>query len=456
MGTLPLSTIVSVNVFFPASGVANFNVNNLALFTSDQFLSNSTNDAYRIYQSAQQVGVDFGTTTETYLQAVAVFSQQPNMLAGGGSLIIFPSFTNTSIATASVGSSSGTGYAVNDILNIVQGSAYGGTVKVTSVYAGAITGVSVITGGIGYTAASNLSVTGGTGTAATITIGSVTTETLAQAIARTANLVYYCGIISTTYGANSTWLALAAVVQSYGTKLLFLPSNSLTDITGAFTSILSASDYFTRCLFYSSATLQNARLFAAAYAARLLSVNFNGSNTAITMNLKQLSTITADAGINPTIASLCQLAGVDIYTSFQNSPGVYTSVANKRADSVFNIIWFVLALQVAGYNALATTYTKIPQTTTGMNQYVSALKLICQQAVANGYLAPNTWTGTDTFGNQIDFLNNIATYGFYIYFQPITQQTQAQRTAGATPLVQIAVKEAGSFLNGVINVYDQP
>ena len=117
MGTLPLSTIVSVNVFFPASGVANFNVNNLALFTSDQFLSNSTNDAYRIYQSAQQVGVDFGTTTETYLQAVAVFSQQPNMLAGGGSLIIFPSFTNTSIATASVGSSSGTGYAVNDILN---------------------------------------------------------------------------------------------------------------------------------------------------------------------------------------------------------------------------------------------------------------------------------------------------------------------------------------------------
>lgn len=456
MSTLPLSTIISVNVFFPATGVANFNVNNLALFTSDAFLSNAAGNTYRIYQSAQQVGIDFGTNTETYQQAVAVFSQQPNMLAGQGSLIIFPSFTNSAIATASVGSSSGTGYIIGDVLNITQGTAYGGTVTVSSVYAGAITGITVTSGGAGYSAASNLSVTGGTGTGATITIGSVTTESLAQAIVRTANQIYYCGIISTSYGANSSWLALANVVQSYGTKLLFLPSNSLTDITGVFTSILGASDYFTRCLFYSSATALNGRLFAAAYAARLLSVNFNGSNTAITMNLKQLSGIVPDAGMNLTVVSLCQTAGVDVYTSFQNSPGVYTSVANKRADSVFNIIWFVLALQVAGYNALAQTYTKIPQTTAGMNQYVSALKLICQQAVANGYLAPGTWTGVDTFGIQADFLNNISTYGFYIYFTPITSQTATQRASGATPLVQIAVKEAGSVLNGVINVYDNP
>ncbi|CAM5998852.1 unnamed protein product [Sphagnum balticum] len=136
------------------------------------------------------------------------------MLAGGGSLIIFPSFTNTSISAAVVGNASGSGYVVGDILNIVQGNAYGGTVQVTSVYAGAITGITVLTGGQGYSAASNLSVTGGTGTGATITISSVTTETLAQAIARTATLTYYCGIISTNYGANSSWGNLANVVQS--------------------------------------------------------------------------------------------------------------------------------------------------------------------------------------------------------------------------------------------------
>lgn len=454
--TLPLSTIISVNVFFPASGVANFNVNNLALFTSDAFLSNPNNNLFRIYQSAQQVGIDFGTTTETYLQAVAIFSQQPNILAGGGSLIIFPSFTNSAIAAATVGGSSGTGYQVGDILNIVQGNASGGTVQVTSVYAGAITGVTVITGGIGYSAASNLAVTGGVGTGATITISSVTTETLAQAIARTANLTYYCGILSTNYGANSSWGALANAVQAYGTKLLFLPSNVLTDISNVFTNIQQASNYFTRCLYFGDPNAQNGRLFAAAYAARLLSVNFQGSLTAITMNLKQLSGVVPDSTINQTIASLCQTAGVDIYTSFQNSPGCYISVANKRSDQVFNIIWFVLALQVAGYNALAQTATKIPQTTQGMNQYVSALKIVCQQAVTNGYLAPGTWTGVDTFGIPADFINNISSYGFYIYFAPVGQQSQAARIAGNIPLCQIAIKEAGSFLNGIINVYDQP
>ena len=31
------------------------------------------------------------------------------------------------------------------------------------------------------------------------------------------------------------------------------------------------------------------------------------------------------------------------------------------------------------------------------------------QAVANGFLAPGTWDSSYTFGNQADFLNNIAT-----------------------------------------------
>ena len=455
MSTLPLSNIINVNVFFPPTGLANFNVNNLGLFTSDPFLSNPNNNTYRVYTSAQQVGVDFGTTTETYLQAVAVFSQQPNMLAGGGTLIIFPSFTNTAIATASV-ANGGTGYVQGDVLNIVQANAYGGTVTVTSVYAGAITGVSVTTGGAGYSAASGLSVTGGTGTGATITIGSVTAETLAQAIARTANLIYYCGIISTSYGANSTWGALANVVQAYGNKLLFLPSNLLTDITGVFTNIQQATNYFTRCLFFSDSNAQNGRLFAASYAARLLSVNFTGSLTAITMNLKQLSGVVPDAGITQTVASLCVTAGVDVYASYQNSPGVISNGANKYADQVFNLIWFVLALQVAGYNALATTNTKIPQTTAGMNAYVGALKQVCQQAVTNGYLAPGTWTAVDTFGVQANFLNNILNYGYYIYFAPISTQSVADRTARKAPLVQIAIKEAGAIQSSIINVYDNP
>jgi hypothetical protein len=453
--TLPLSNIINVNVFFPATGLANFNVNNLALFTGDAFLSNPGNNSYRIYQSAQQVGLDFGTTSETYQQAVAVFSQQPNILAGGGSLIVFPSFQNNSIASVTVGGSSGTGYIIGDVLTITQGNGYGGSVTVTGVYAGAITAITLATGGQGYSVANNLAVTGGTGTGATIDITGVTTENLAQAIARTANMVYYCGIISTNYGANSSWSNLASVVQSYGNKLQFLVSSTVTDITNVFTNIQQASQYFTRCLYYSTIGL-TARLFAASYASRLLSVNFNGSLTAITMNGKQLIGVTPDPAMTQTIYSLCNTAGVDIYTSFNNSPATVSNGANLFADRAFNLIWFVLALQVAGYNALQTSATKVPQTTNGMNSFVGALKLVCQQGVTNGYLAPGTWTGVDTFGNQTDFFNNIQTYGYYVYFTPIAQQTAAQRTARQAPLVQIAIKEAGALQSAIINVYDNP
>ncbi len=455
MSTLPLSNVISVNVFFPPTGVGTFNVNNLALFTSDAFLSNSAGDIYRAYSSAQQVGVDFGTTTETYQQAVAVFSQQPNILAGGGVLIIFPSFTASAISGVTV-AAGGTGYVVGDVLNVVQTNAYGGTVTVSSVYAGAITGVTITTGGAGYSAAAGLATTGGTGTGATITISSVTTETLAQAIARVAELVYFCGIISTTYGSNSTWAALASAVQSYGTKLLFLPSNSLTDITGVFTTIKNATNYFTRCLYYSSSTALNCRLFAASYASRLLSVNFAGSFTAITMNLKQLNTVSVDTGINQTIAALCATAGVDVYASYANTPAVISNGNNKYADQAFNLIWFVTALQVAGYNALATVSTKIPQTENGMNLYKGALKQVCEQGVANGYIAPGAWTAVDTFGDQGNFLTNILSKGYYIYSSPINQQTVAARAARQAPLVQIAIKEAGAIQSSVINVYVNP
>lgn len=455
MSTLPLSNVISVNVFFPPTGVGAFNVNNLALFTSEAFLSNPNGDKYRVYSSAQQVGVDFGTTSEAYAQAVAVFSQQPNILAGGGTLIIFPSFTNTAINTVSV-AAGGTGYIVGDVLNVVQGSAWGGTVTVSSVYAGAITGVTVTTGGSGYTTGSGLSTTGGTGTGATITIVSVTTETLAQAIARVSDLIYFCGIISTTYGANTTWAALATIVQAYGNKLLFLPSNAITDITGVFTTIKNATNYYTRCLYFSDATALNGRLFAAAYAARLLSVNFAGSLTAITMNLKQLNGITADPGINQTIATLCATAGVDVYASYNGTSAAISNGANKYADESFNLIWFVLALQVAGYNALATLSTKIPQTESGMNLYKGALKQVCEQALINGYIAPGTWTAVDTFGDQAAFVSNILTKGYYIYSAPINQQSVADRAARKAPLVQIAIKESGAIQSSVINVYVNP
>lgn len=450
---LPITNIIDINVTFLPSGLGKFNVNNLALITSDQFLSNANGDLYRSYVSLQQVGQDFGTSTETYQQAAAVFAQQPSLVGAGGNLIIFPAFANTAVSTIAV-AVGGSGYKLGDTITITQTGASGATATVSAVNgSGTVSALTLLTGGVGYSTTTSAATTGGAGSNLTTTISAVTAETLAQAIARTSNYIYYVGIISTSYGANSTWVALAAAVQGYQNKLLFLPSNNVLDLQNVFLSIQQATDFNTRCLYYSNSSALQCRLFAAAYASRLLSVNDAGSNTTLTMNLQQLETIVADSGITQTIVGLCQTAGVDIYPSTAGYPGVYSNGANKYADEAWNLIAFVADLEVAGFNALATVGTKVPQTEPGVQTLKNAYKKICQQFVSNGYIAPGAWTSAENIGIQADLISNIAQYGYYIYSVPVNQQSATDRAARKSPSISIAIKEAGALQSSIVNVF---
>ena len=442
-GIIPISSVINVAVNFASAGIPNYNVNNIGLFTTDSFLSNPNTDLYRIYNTAAQVGTDFGTTTETYLQALNIFAQSPNILNGYGQLIIIPIQTGA-ISTVGV-TAAGTGYKVGDVLAVANGTAGSVTVATVGGYGNVLT-VNLTVPGFGYTVSAGNATTGGFGTACTINITGTATETLIQAIARGNTYLYYGGILSTSYGSNSTWAALAASVQALGNQILFLPSNSISDIYGAFNTIATAIDYFTRCLYYGG-TAQQARLFAAAYAGKLLATNYSGSATSINMNFQQLTNVVPDTTLTTTLLAALAASGVDAYGNYGGSyPGVVESGGvNKYADEVANLVWLVTQLQVAGFNALATAGTKVTQTEGGMNILKAAYRLVLQQAVSNRYLAPGTWTSADTFGNQQKFLQNIASFGFYIYSSPVSAQTTAQRTARQAPLIQIACKEAGAI-----------
>lgn len=376
---LSLANIVSISIANNPSGLGDFNVNNIALFSdevpvaNDSASSSSSSGAgeyvpgpygeYRVYKSLATVGTDWGTSSETYKQASALFSQQPNILAGGGKLLIF-------------------------------------------------------------------------------TMGA--DETLAEAIARTVNSIFYVGIISTAYPTvEADMEALATAVQAYGDKILFLPSNVLSDIAGTFTDIKDASNTNTRCLYYSESAL-DARLFAAAYAGRAFSTNFEGSNTALTMNLKTLQTIEPDDTITQTIYDNAATAGVDLYVSFAGISAVVSNGANSFFDQVHNVIWFVARLKVAGFNALYLVGSKVPQTEAGISVLKGAYREICERALRNGYVAPGSWNSGEWFGNQEDMINNITERGYYIYSAPVSLQAQADREAREAPLIQIAIKEAGA------------
>ena len=360
---LPLSNVIEISVDMGQSGLGEFNVNNLALFTSDQFLSNLDGDSYRVYLSPAEVATDFGLDTETYRQAAAVFSQSPNILAGNGCLIIIP----------------------------------------TIVYIA---------------------------------------ETVLQAISRTKDMIYYCGVICTDYDADME--ALAAEVQSLGDKILLYASANYSDVAGIFTDIAEAAYDRTRCLLYTPSD-EDARLMAAAAAGKGFSRNFNAANNAMTLHLKRLTGIDPDEAITQTRLTACKTAGVDVYVSTAGVPGYYSHGANRYFDSIYNLVWLVNALKVAGFNALATVGTKIPQTEPGMDVLKGAYRRICEQARTFGYIAPGQWNSSTWFGDQPSMDLNILEHGYYIYSQPVNLQSQVDRQARIAPLIQIAIKEAGAI-----------
>jgi hypothetical protein len=248
-------------------------------------------------------------------------------------------------------------------------------------------------------------------------------------------LTHFTGILSTSYPESGDMKDYADYIQGLGDKIAAMPSSSSGDITGAFTNIMSAGDKRTRCLYYATSAL-DARLMAAAYIGRYISVNFAGSNTLGTMNMKELVTIDPDESLDDSILDACAIAGVDVYANIAGLPKVISNGANGFADSVYSLIWFVGKLQVNGFNALATVSTKIPQTEPGMSILKGAYRQACEQGINCGYIAAGAWNSGERFGNPDDMLRNISDRGYYIYSQPVNQQSQSDREDRKAPLIQ--------------------
>lgn len=372
MSQLDISNVITVSVAQAPAGLIPFNTSNLALFTRDAYDTDTFTGTYKAYRSPTEVGTDFGTSSTTYQMAVAVFSQTPNILAGGGQLIVIP---------------------------FLPGN-----------------------------------------------------EELGAAVTRMASVIQFFGVMQAEIDSQAYTLTAAQTIQALN-KIGFFGSADILDFAPAGTFDLFRTTGYTksRGLAYvgdgsnDSAAKLNALLMQAAYAGRALSVDFNGSNTTLTMNLKDLIGVDGDDGMTQTYQDQCIASGTDTYPSIQGVAKVLSQGANDFYDDVYNLGWFVGAIQVAGFNFLAQSATKVPQTEAGMTAFKGAFRRVCEQGVTNQYIAPGTWTLPDTFGNQEDFLLNILQRGYYIYSQPVGLQLPAVREQRIAPTVQIAVKEAGAI-----------
>lgn len=375
---IPISYVVNVSIAEQPAGLAPKQLSTLLILTEDTPVSPLAGD-YIIARSSRTVEQNFGTGKASTNMAQVVFSQNPNILANSGYVIV-------------------------------------ATYKEE--------------------------------------------ETTAEAIARLSTQIYFEGILTTKDLEDEEAGEASAAVEATDDQIFFLPSsdvNALQTSNGLFYKLRSNNQ--TKCLLYTygaddDTKKANAKLFAAAYASRGLSVNYSGSNTCITMNLKDLTGIEADTNITETILQQCSDLGVDCFPSIA---GLAKVISNKGDglyfDQVANRIWLTSTIQTNIFNVLATTRTKIPQTEQGMNLLKSAIYDTFDQAVTNGMIAPGKWNSSDTFGNLEDFHRNILETGYYIYSTPVTEQAQAEREQRKAPLIQSAGKEAGAIHNSDIMIY---
>jgi hypothetical protein len=482
---LPLSNVINVTVTPTPSGLSTPNVNSLAIFTTEAPTNNFA--AYGVYLNPQQVITDYGTNSVTAAMANDVFAQTPNILSGGGQLVIIPlqaavSATSGNFNTADISANLASFIAVThgQFKVTINGTAYniGGTGAGTISFANCATFADIaavlqplIEDAIVTSTATGLVITSKkVGTASTVTVGSViggtgtdlsaagyinqaggtsnagaaaTGETIAQAITRLTGQVFYAAAMTNLLFDDTVAAALATTVQAL--DLIFVHHfSSIQDIAGIISTVTLASDNKFRAILYTISQAA-ANLCKAAYSGRNFSVDFTGSKTSQTMNLKSLANITPDTGISQTNLNAALAAGADVYVNISGVPVVLTSGANEFTDMPYSDLALKFALQTAGFNYLRTTETKVPQTEAGMNGLKDAYIQVMDQFVENGCLAPGTWTSASTFGDPQIFKNNILNNGYYVYSQPIGLQNSSDRANRKAPLCQIAAKRAGAI-----------
>ena len=288
-------------------------------------------------------------------------------------------------------------------------------------------------------------------------------ETVPAAILRMKDVVYFYGVlIDEELGTSdaSAFATLAAYCET-AEKMFFYCSSTIADLlpNSELDLVRQASQHRTRCFYHGNALLngalaQQTQMFAAAYAGRALSVDFSGSRTAATMHLKQLVNILPDATLNQTYLTQAQAAGVDVYVDESGYSCLFTSGTNWYFDEVYNDAWLKFTLQTNGFNFLAGTSTKIPQTEEGMVGLKDAYRKAAVAAVVNGVAAPGSWTSPDTFGDPVSLRKNIEDIGYYVYSSPVAAQSEYDRAVRKAPLIQIAIKRAGAIhsSNVIVNI----
>lgn len=489
---IPLGRVINVSIEGVPVGLSRTNMNIVCLMTSDLgFLSSSKRTA--AYTELSGIESDFGSYSKVYQLAKRLFTSSNPINKGKGYLVIgyWRAVDEVVAATSGYLRSAELSEAVvmgnlqtvtdgsfkisvdggtvqditgldftttatlSDIIALIDAEVTGATIAlnglnqitITSATTGVTSLVSFMSNSAtGTPIADILTLSNGSGAITVAGVASATLlgETKEQALIEVAKEEPIRGVVyidkPTTAEAKtiSTWATAndCLFYDVFNDATNFLLN---TDTNFVWFNKLSGGVNY-RTLFDKQAD----RGLAVGYMAKMHTVNFEATNTALTMNLKELQGCLPSKFSDSELNS-AQKVGLDLYGTFGGLPRTYTSGANDFTDNVYNVIAVKKFVQIDVFNALQGTPTKLAQTDEDMQKLIETVERTLSLFVSAGVIAPGTWNSTYDFGNPEVFRRNIATTGFYVYAKPMSEQSQSEREQRKATAIQVAFKMAGAI-----------
>lgn len=478
--TLPVSRVVNVAVEMSPTAAALRNFGSCLILGDSDIID--TDERIRLYSSISDIATDFGISSREYLAAQAFFSQSPQptqvyigrwaksatagrlrgrtLSSAEQDISLFTAITTGTLSLTIDGASksmasidlsaetnlNGVASQISSALGVSGSCAWTGE---RFVITSATTGTSST---VATTDTGTLSSLMGFAGSATSVAG-VATESLASAI--TALLDYntwYMVCVAPDASDDSIVEAAGLIEAASPSRMIGFTTQNSTEIDSTASSTLGSRlkglGYNRTILVYSS----DSPVAAASVFGRMATINFEGSNTTLTLKFKQLPGVTAE-NLRSSQAEALKSHNVNAFCAYQNDTSILQEGITSGGwfiDETHGLDWLQNRVETDLWNLLYTS-KKVGQDESGATAIVSCVNKSLEQGVTNGLIAPGVWNG-DAFG-ALESGDTLST-GYYVYIQPFDEQSQSDREARKAPPIQIAVKLKGAvhFINVTITV----
>jgi Protein of unknown function (DUF3383) len=253
---------------------------------------------------------------------------------------------------------------------------------------------------------------------------------------------YACMFAASRDLTDAEHIANAAYIEAAEMHLYGVTSASSNIVdplsTADLASQLMLAEYFKTVGQWST----NNKFAIASFFGRAFTVDFEGSNTTITMKFK------VQPGVTPEVLSASQANAIEkkrfnVYVVYENGVAIVEQgvvCGPAWFDEIHGTDWLANRLQTDIFNILYQL-PKVPQTNPGIQILVAGADGGLSQGVTNGLIAPGVWRaggfGTLQYGEYL-------AKGWYTWANSVDNQPQAEREARIAPLIQCAIKLAGA------------